>query len=105
MKILPLCTALLFAASSVLAADDAKQDVKNAAKKLGEDSYSWKSTVAAGENAGNRFRAGPTEGKVQKDGLTMLKMTRGENTTEAILKGTKGAVKTDEGWQSIAEAG
>jgi hypothetical protein len=38
-----------------------------------------------------------------KDGTICLKMTRGENTTEAFKKGDKGAVKTQEGWQSLAE--
>jgi len=93
-------------AGSLFAAD-AKDDVKNAAKKLaGAGGYAWKSTVemAGGGGGGGGMRAGPTEGKIGKDGMAMLTMTRGENTTEAVVMGTKGAIKTDEGWQSLAEA-
>jgi hypothetical protein len=93
---------IMIAATSLLAAE-AKQEVTNAAKKLAQaGGYSWKSTVEGG-NA--RFRAGPTEGKVAKDGLTHLSMTRGENKTETYLKGGKGAIKTGEEWQSLTEAG
>jgi hypothetical protein len=31
-------------------------------------------------------------------------MTRGDNVIEAVVKGGKGAIKTPEGWQSLAEA-
>lgn len=97
---------------SLLAADPgSKDDVKAAAIKLGDQpGYSWKSTI---ENAGGgggqgggrgRFAGGPTEGKTEKDGFTMLSMTRGENTMEAVLKGGKGAIKGPEGWRSLAEA-
>ena len=34
----------------------------------------------------------------------MLKMTRGENTTEAVVKGKKGAIKTEDGWVSLETA-
>ena len=95
-------------AGSLFAAD-AKDDVKNAAKKLaGAGGYAWTSTVemagGGGGGGGGGMRLGPTEGKIGKDGMAMLKMTRGDNTVEAVVMGTKGAIKTDEGWQSFAEA-
>jgi hypothetical protein len=94
--------AIIMVASSLFAAD-AKDEVKAAAKKLASaGGYSWKSTTEGG-NA--RFRPGPSEGKVAKDGLIHLSMTRGDNKTEAYLKGEKGAVKTGENWQSLSEAG
>ena len=97
--------AITLLAGSLFAAD-AKDDVKNAAKKLaGAGGYAWKSTVeAAGGGGGGGMRPGPTEGKIGKDGMAMLTMTRGENTIEAVVMGTKGAIKTADGWQSIAEA-
>ena len=98
--------AITLLAGSLFAAD-AKDDVKNAAKKLaGAGGYAWKSTVeaAGGGGGGGGMRPGPTEGKIGKDGMAMLTMTRGENTTEAVVMGTKGAIKTAEGWQSLAEA-
>jgi hypothetical protein len=101
--------AVALLAGSLFAAD-AKDDVKNAAKKLaGAGGYAWTSTVemaggGGGGGGGGGMRLGPTEGKIGKDGLAMLKMTRGDNTIEAVVMGTKGAIKTDEGWQSLAEA-
>ena len=103
---------LALAASPLFAAES--DDVKGAVKKLADASgYSWTSTVkngndraaggAAGAGAG-RFQQGPTEGKAIKDGTTLLSMSRGDTTTEAVLKGDKGAIKTAAGWQSLAEA-
>ena len=99
-------------AGSLLAADsDTKNTVSNAAKKLADQSnYSWKSTIetagGGGGGGGGRggFRGGPTEGKTEKGGYTLLSMTRGENTIEAVVKGEKGAIKSAEGWQSLSEA-
>ncbi len=92
----------MMVATSLLATD-AKDEVKSAAKKLADaGGYSWKTTVEGG-NA--RFRPGPSDGKVAKDGLTHLMMTRGENKIEAYLKGEKGAVKMMDEWQSLSEAG
>lgn len=99
-------------AVSLLAAD-AKEDVKAAAKKLaGATGYSWKATTEMGGGAGGgggagagaaRMRPGPTEGKAIKDGTICLSMTRGDTTTEAYVLGEKGAIKTQDGWQSLAE--
>ena len=93
---------------ALLAADlTPKDEVKNAAKALGDKTnYSWHSTVenAGGGGGGGRGMAGPTDGKTEKDGYTYLTVTRGNNTTEIVLKGDKGAVKTADGWQSLADA-
>lgn len=105
-----LLAGLLALTLSASAADpSAKDDVTNAAKKLAAaPNYSWKTTVdmgaAAGGGGGGRMRPGPTEGRTEKDGLTMLSMTRGDTTTEAFLKGDKAAIKTADGWKSVAEA-
>ena len=101
-----LLGAVLLCATSLVAAD-AASDVKAAAKKLSEKgNYSWKSNVenagGGGGGGGNRG-GGPTEGKTDA-GTIQLSMTRGENTTEAFIKGEKGAIKTQEGWQSLSEA-
>lgn len=109
MKTQLVIGAMALAVGSLLAAD-AKDDVKNAAKKLaGTSGYSWKTTTemgggGAGGGGGGPRRAGPTEGKIAKDGTICLSMTRGQNTVEAYLVGTKGALKTADGWQSLAEA-
>jgi hypothetical protein len=88
-------------AASALAADsNPKSEVQAAAKKLG-DNYSWKTSV---ENAGGRGFGGPSEGKTA-DGKTWVSMSFRENTTEAVLTGgEKGAIKTPDGWRSLAEA-
>lgn len=106
MKRTLLLGTLAFFAASALAADAGPKDtVKAAAKKLAEKAnYGWKTTVEMGDGAaGNRFRPGPTEGKTEKDGLTCLAMTRGENTIEVVMKGEKAAIKTPDGWQSSTE--
>ncbi len=80
---------------SLMAAD--KDDVTSAAQKLGDSAnYSWTTTVEGGQRA-----PGPSHGKIQKDGLTWIDMTRGDNTTEAYAKSGKGAVKTEDGWQAL----
>jgi hypothetical protein len=93
-------------ATSVIAAD--ADDVKAASKKLAGSSYSWKMTSEAagggGGGGGGRGRMGPTEGQIDKDGTAVLKMTRGENTTEAVVKGKKGAIKGEDGWVSLETA-
>ena len=79
-------------------------DVKSAAQKLNdESSYSWHTTTVVPESA--RFKPGPMNGKIEKDGLTYIKMTFGDNTTEVYMNGTN-AVLTDPddgGWQKLSE--
>ena len=108
MKINLVLTALPLLAGSLLAADSSKDDITSAAKNLtSKGNYSWKTTVDAGGGGGGgggRFRPGPTDGKADKDGTIFLSMTRGENTIEAVLKGSKGALKTQDGWKSLSEA-
>jgi hypothetical protein len=101
--ILPGLIALL--AGPLMAADTSpKADVKNAAAVLGnQTNYSWRTTVEVGNTS--RFRPGPTDGKTEKSGYTTLLMSFNDNASEAVLKGTNGAIKTpDNGWQTLAEA-
>jgi hypothetical protein len=95
-----LICAIAVLAGTLLAADS--DGVKAAAKKLGEQkSYGWKTTVVVPE--GSQFRPGPTEGKTEKDGYTWLSMTFGDNSTEAVVKGDKGAAKLEGEWRSLAD--
>ena len=96
--------ALTAFAGSLFAADTGgKDEVINAAKKLGEKSnYSWKTTVVVPESA--QFKPGPTEGKTEKDGFTCVKMSFGGNTTELVKKGEKVAFTNRDGdWQTPAD--
>lgn len=78
-------------------------DVKNAAKALAnETNYAWEATVEVPEDS--PFKPGPTEGKTEKDGYTSLSFNFGDNTTAAVIKGTNGAVQTDDGWKSFSDA-
>jgi hypothetical protein len=93
MKSLIACSTLL-AAVSLLAAD--KDDIVSAAKKLAAaDNYSWTTTTEGGRGGGS------SKGKTQSDGLTWTEMTRGDNTTEAVFKGGKAAVKGEDGWEAV----
>ena len=104
MKTQLLVGTVMLLATALIAAD-AKEEVTSAAKKLASaDGYSWKSTSESGGGGGGRGRGGPTEGKAAKDGTIVLAMTRGDNTMEAVIKGDKGAIKTQDGWQSLADA-
>ncbi len=96
--------AMALLTGSLFAAESAPQDdVVSAAKKLGEKAnYSWRTTIVVPE--GSRFRPGPTEGKTEKDGFTVVTGKFGENNWELVLKGDKAAMSTrDGGWQSLAE--
>jgi hypothetical protein len=95
--------AFLFAGALLAADSNPKDDVISAAKKLGEKpNYSWKSTVAVPESA--QFKPGPSEGKTEKDGYTHVTSSFGDNKTETVVKGDKGAITNQEGsWQSLEE--
>lgn len=87
---------------------DDKDDVKNAAKKLADaGSYSYTSTPKSegGGGGGKRPQPGPIEGKVGKDGYTWLKSTIGESTYEAVVKGSKAALKDGDAWKSADDLG
>jgi len=100
MKKNVLICAITLIAGTLLAAES--EDVKAAAKKLGEQkNYSWKTTVVVPE--GSQFRPGPTEGKTEKDGYTFLSMSFQDNTIEAVVKGEKGAAKMEGEWRSLAD--
>jgi hypothetical protein len=94
---------MVLLAGSLFAADaNPKDEVKAAAKALGnQTNYSWKATVES-PNGGGRFN-GPTEGKTENGGYTWLSLSMRDNTVEAVLKGGKAAAKTEDGWQSLAE--
>lgn len=95
--------AFMLMAGSLIAADSPKDHVTAAAKKLADTSYGWKQTMDLGPNA--QFTPGPTEGKTDKDGYIWLSSSFRDNTIEAVKKGEKIVVKTDDGWQSADEAG
>jgi hypothetical protein len=109
MKPTALLTTLLLTAVPLLADADPKADVTAALKKLADaPNYSWTSTTESaggggGGGGGGQFRAGPTQGKAQKDGLIWIATTFGDNTRESLIKAGKVATKTDEGWKSAEE--
>jgi hypothetical protein len=88
-----------------------KEDATAAAKALSEKSYSWKTTTenagggGGGGGGGGRggFGGGPQEGKIGEDGFATVTITGAQNTTEAVAKGGKVAVKREEGWQTLDE--
>ena len=102
-RFLALATVGLFGVSLLGAADDAKADVKAAAKKLG-DNYSWTTTSkmeggAGGGGGGGRFGGGSTEGQTA-DGIVYLKSTFGDRTMHTAAKGEKVIVKGEEAWET-----
>jgi hypothetical protein len=104
MKRIAFLATTLLCSGSLLAADsNLKDDVTKAAKALeGKPNYSWKATYVVPDDS--PFHPGPTEGKVQKDGLTDVKLSFNDNTTEFFVKGEKAAITNpDGGWQSLSE--
>lgn len=100
MKPLIIAFGLALAASPAIAQSSAAEDVAAAARKLSDrGTYQWVSKTVMG--GGGSMRLGPTEGWRDKDGTTVLKMTRGDNTTELVMKGEKAAFKADGDWQSV----
>jgi len=100
-----LFSMMILAAGSLLAADSSpKDDVKAAAAALGDAAnYTWHQTVEVPPDS--QFKPGPTDGKTEKGGYTTLSFSFGDNTTEAVLNGTNGAINSpDNGWQTLAEA-
>ena len=104
-KIFALATAGLFSASLLFAADDAKADVKAAAKKLSDaGNYSWTTSskmegAPGGGGGGGRFGGGSTEGQTA-GGIVYLKSTFGDRTMHTAAKGEKVIVKGEEAWET-----
>jgi len=75
-------------------------EVKEAAGKLADKpNYSW--TAKSQSTQTNRFRMEPPDGKTEKGGFTVLTYKNGENTTLAVRKGEKVAVKQDDEWKTL----
>jgi hypothetical protein len=101
MKKQILGLALAMASLSLFAAD-AKDEVTAAAKKLGDAAnYSWKTTVVVPESS--QFKPGPTDGKTEKGGFTVIKTTFNDNEMQVITKGEKSAFNRDGEWQLAGE--
>jgi hypothetical protein len=96
---------LVVSAAARAAAFDDKDDLKAAAKKLGDaPNYSWTTTVKNNaENAGGRMAPGPIEGKAEKDGVVWFSTKMGENAMEGAMKGEKFAFKVKDVWMSISD--
>lgn len=101
MKSLIISSLALAASGAVLAADSTGTDnVKSAAQKLAaSDNYSWTTTVESAQ-----FRPGPSHGKTEKGGFTYVDFSMRDNKIEAVVKDGKGAIKTEDGWESLDDA-
>lgn len=101
MKLLLTSLGLLVAAGSLWA--QSADDITAAAKKRADQGgYQWVAKTDYGANS--QMRVGPTDGLVDKDGWALVKMTRGDNTTEMVVKGDKGAYKADGDWKVVDTA-
>ncbi|MFM1944187.1 MAG: hypothetical protein RI897_3169 [Verrucomicrobiota bacterium] len=76
-----------------------KEDVAAAIKKLeAAGSYTWKMTW---ENS--QFNAGPSTGKINKEGTALMSRSFGDRTILSVHQGEKAASETQDGWKSLAE--
>jgi hypothetical protein len=103
MKKIILFALTLLAAGSVPAADAAGPDkVKDAIAKLqAAANFSWTITVKIPDAP---FEPGPLKGRTEKGGYTMVSQEMGDNTLEAVFKGTKIVLKQDGQWVLPSEA-
>ena len=98
-RFLTTTMALSLAWTAVLA--DARDDVKSAAKTLSEAAnYTW---VATTEIEGVQFTPPTITGTAETGGFAVIESERDGTTTTAVLKGDKGVLKTDDGWQTAEE--
>lgn len=87
-------------AYSVSAAEP-KETLESAVKAVkSKANYSWTSTT---EIANSQFPAMTTKGKTEKDGFTLITAEGPNGETQAVKKGEKGVMKTDEGWQTAEQ--
>ena len=78
-----------------------KEDIQAAAAKLADaPSYTWTTTTAI---EGVQNAPGVITGKADKGGYAVVSQEREGTTTMAVLKGDKGVVKTDSGWQTAED--
>jgi hypothetical protein len=95
-------SALTMITASVWSAEP-KEEVKAAAKKLGQtDNYSW-SAKPKSEGDSAAAGPGPTEGSTEKDGYTFVSFSVGNADVELAFKGEKGAIKREEEWKGTDE--
>jgi hypothetical protein len=104
MKFSP--TTLLFLGSLAIvastAAADSKSEVTDAIKKLkAQPNFSWSMSPKT-EGSESASRQGPIEGKTEK-GTTWIKGSAGDNSFEAVIKGSKFAVNYTGEWTVIDE--
>jgi hypothetical protein len=90
-------------AGGLPAADSSlKEKLAKAGKQLGDKpNYSWTTTTK--EADGTPGRLGPIDGKTEKGSFTFLSLTPGGIPVEVYMKGTNGAAKALEGWQTFDE--
>jgi hypothetical protein len=94
----------LLAAGHVFAADTATttSQVGDALAKLkSATNYSWTATIKIPNSP---FNPGPVQGQSQKGGYAMVTQQFNDNTVQAVFKGDKAAVKSEDGWQSLDDA-
>ncbi len=98
-------TILAFLAISALGscalAAEPKETVADAIKALKEKAnYSWSTKT---EMANSQFPAMVTKGKAEKDGFSLISSEGPNGEMQAVKKGDKGVVKTEEGWKTAEE--
>jgi len=102
----------LLGGSAMVAYAGPQDDVKAAAQKLADSAnFSWKTTIenaggGGGGGGGGGRRGGfggPSEGKTEKGGYTLLTIGSGDNARHIAMKGEKVAIETQDGWQTPEE--
>lgn len=77
-------------------------DLQAAAKKLAAAGYTWQN-VSEHTSGDTKFSV-TRRGKIDKDGVALFTHTLAGNDTQVVVgKNGRGAVKTEEGWKSVAE--
>src|SRR5438552_13042924 len=102
MKTTTCILGFLSAVTLAAFAAEPKEELKAAAKKLGQQpNYSWSLRSKSQNGAGGP--GADSDGKTEKDGYTLVTISFGNTDIDVVLKGDKAAIKREDEWKSTDE--
>jgi len=97
---------VLFAcAAAASSAENLRDDLISAIKKLGEQrNYTYTSTSSGTRSRLTRMTYGTTVCQVETTGLAVFTIMRTNFTNVVVIQGSQGVIKTEDGWKTLADA-
>jgi len=95
------CTAI----SSAAAAEDPREELIAAIKKLGDaPNFTYTVTGSSSSNRRTRNTHRTSEFQIEKPDLAYMALRYSNFTNVVVIKGTAGVIKTEDGWKTLADA-